>query len=382
MGRLAALRISVFYAAFFLTTGIQLPFWPVWLAGRGLGAGEIGALLAMSQWIKVAANPLLGVFADRVRDRHRFMVLLGAVTVGGYLLCVPARGFAALILPTLIVAAASTAMLPLADATALAAASDHRFQYGRVRLWGTIAFIVATVLGGRALMGRSSETVLYLLLGAMSLAAASCALLPRTASPARVTPRPSWRALLTRPNVTVLVAAMLIQSSHAVYYGFGTLYWQRLGFSDATIAWLWAEGAIVEVLLFLGGGRWVERWGAATFLALGGAGGVMRWMLTAYVTTVPAFIAIQPLHALTFAAAHLGAMHHIGATVPREQAGTAQSFYAAMVSGLGLGLASLAAGWLYAAWGGNAYIAMAVMAGLGGLLAARLPVGSRHLQRR
>jgi MFS transporter, PPP family, 3-phenylpropionic acid transporter len=71
---------------------------------------------------------------------------------------------------------------------------------------------------------------------------------------------------------------------------------------------------------------------------------------------------------LTFAAAHLGAMQYISHAVPREQAGTAQSIYAAMVSGLGLGLASLMAGWLYGAWGPGAYLAMAAMAALGGVL--------------
>jgi PPP family 3-phenylpropionic acid transporter len=371
-GRGAAIRLSLFYAAFFLVTGVQLPFWPVWLSGRGLGAAEIGLLIALSQWIKIGANPVLGFLADRLGDRRRFVAILGWITVGGYVLCVPAHGFAALVLPALIVASASTAMLPLADATALAAAADYRFQYGRVRLWGTIAFIVATVVGGRLLTGRSSETVLTMLLVAMTLAAASCSALPRTTVMSRPTGYSSWRNLLTRENATALGAAMLIQSSHAVYYGFGTLYWQKLGFSDSVIAWLWAEGAIVEVLLFLVGGRWVERWGAASFLALGGAGGFVRWTLTAGVTSLPAFIALQPLHALTFAAAHLGAMHYISRAVPREQSGTAQSLYAAVVSGLGLGLASLAAGWLYGAWGAGAYLAMAAMAALGGVLGLRV----------
>ena len=65
----AAFRLSLFYAGYFLGTGVSLPFWPVWLAGRGLGAPEIGALYALSQWLGVAANPVLGLLADRVRDR-------------------------------------------------------------------------------------------------------------------------------------------------------------------------------------------------------------------------------------------------------------------------------------------------------------------------
>ena len=165
---------------------------------------------------------------------------------------------------------------------------------------------------------------------------------------------------------------MLVQSSHAVYYGFGTLYWQRLGFGDGTIAVLWAEGAVAEVLLFLVGGRYARRWGPGALLALGGAGGLVRWTATAWVSSLPALLLIQPLHALTFAAAHLGAMHYLGGAVPQGQAATAQSVYTAVAGGLGLGLASLLAGALYGAYGGNAYLAMAAMAAAGGMLATRI----------
>jgi PPP family 3-phenylpropionic acid transporter len=109
---------------------------------------------------------------------------------------------------------------------------------------------------------------------------------------------------------------------------------------------------------------------------------VVRWTLTAHVTSLPAFIALQPLHALSFAAAHLGAMHYIAHSVPRQQAGAAQSFYTAGVGGLGLGLASLVSGWLYGTWGGEAYLAMAAIAGLGALLVMGLGRDGGHLQRR
>ncbi|HLJ44279.1 MAG TPA: MFS transporter, partial [Candidatus Binataceae bacterium] len=87
---------------------------------------------------------------------------------------------------------------------------------------------------------------------------------------------------------------------------------------------------------------------------------------------------IQPLHALTFAAAHLGAMHYIARAAPREQAATAQSLYTAIVGGIGLGAGSLAAGALYGVWGGGTYGVMAAMAAAGGALALRLrrPAGA------
>ena len=367
-----ALRLSLFYVGFFLSTGVQLPFWPVWLAARGLDAGEIGALLAISQWVRVAANPLLGSLADRAADRRRFMVLLGALCVAGYLLCLPAHGFAALILPSALGAAAAAALLPLADVMALAAAAEGRLDYGRVRLWGTIAFIVATLAVGRILAGRSSDIVLYLLLATTTLTTLACMLLPRVAAHPLAPSAMSWRSLATSRNLIFLTAATLIQASHAVYYGFGTLYWQRIGISDAVIAGLWAEGAVAEVVLFYCGARLLRRLGPLALLALGGAGGLLRWSATAFVTSVPPLVALQPLHALSFAAAHLGAMHYLAREIAPSQAGTAQSLYTATVSGIGFGLAALMAGALYGRVGGAAYLAMAAMAGVGGVMALGL----------
>ena len=63
-GRMAG-RLGMFYAASFLVVGIQLPFWPVWLAGRGLDVHEIALVFAAAIWAKVIATPLLGALADR-----------------------------------------------------------------------------------------------------------------------------------------------------------------------------------------------------------------------------------------------------------------------------------------------------------------------------
>ena len=76
-----ALRLSAFYAAMFLVTGIQLPFWPVWLASRGLTSGEIGVLLAAAIWVKVLATPAIGTLADKTGGRS---VLMGALVALGY----------------------------------------------------------------------------------------------------------------------------------------------------------------------------------------------------------------------------------------------------------------------------------------------------------
>jgi MFS transporter, PPP family, 3-phenylpropionic acid transporter len=173
-----------------------------------------------------------------------------------------------------------------------------------------------------------------------------------------------------------VAAASALQASHQVYYGFGTLYWRSLGFSDLTIGFLWAEGVLAEILLFWQGQRFVARFGPVGLMVLGGVAGILRWSLAGVLSWLPFIVALQLLHALTFGASHLGAMHFLSRTMPLSAAASAQSIYAAVSSGLGSGLVMVAAGALYQDYGGGAYLFMTLLsaAGLLGAIRLRRPV--------
>jgi len=355
----AALRLAFFYAAMFSLTGVQLPFWPAWFAGRGLSAAEIGILLAVAQWLKLAVNPLAGIAADRSAAPRRVMLVLSLGAVAGFVLLPAAHGFALLLPLGALTACCLSPLSPLGDHVALAAASAGRLDYGRVRLWGSLGFIAATLLAAAAM-----------------LVLAACTVMPAERSAPAAAHTGAWRTLMRPSFALFLAAAALIQGSHAVYYGFGTLYWRRLGIADDRIALLWAEGVVAEIVLFYWGAPLLRRLGPEKLLALGGGAGLLRWAATGFATTLPALVPLQLLHAFTFGAAHLGAMHHLARRLPPAQAATAQALYATVVGGLGQGLLMLLAGGLYGAVGGSAYFAMAAVAAIGAGLALLLATKS------
>ncbi len=361
-----AVRLALFYAAAFFLVGISLPFWPVWLTGRGLSAGEIGLVLAVAQCVKVVVNPLAGLIADRSDRRRAVMIGLAAINLGGFLLFVPARGWWPLLLINALTTAAASALLPLGETLALGIAYAHRLDYGRIRLWGSVSFIVAALAAGAVVGAGSSEIILGLLIGAAALNLLACLQLPApVAAPSRLV-RTDWRRLLfDRRQILFLLAATAIQASHSVYYGFGTLHWRALGYSTRTIGLLWAEGVIAEIVLFATGATLLARLGPARLLVLAGAAGVLRWSLMAGAASLPLLLFAQALHALTFGAAHLGAMHFMARSLPAEWSATGQSLYAAIVSGIGFGLVMAASGELYGAFGAGSYLVMAALAGFG-----------------
>jgi PPP family 3-phenylpropionic acid transporter len=361
-----ALRLSAFYAATFLVTGIQLPFWPVWLASRGLTAREIGVLLAAAIWVKVVATPAIGALADKTRGRHVLMGALAAAALAAYVGLLSAGSFWLLILLNLVALTAQSALMPLGDTITLGAVRSEGLDYGRIRLWGSVSFIVASIASGAALASSSGERVLPLVLGASVLVLLACLYVPSirpVEGGARIA---GIGAVAGDPRFWVFIlAASALQASHQVYYGFGTLYWRSLDFSDPTIGWLWAEGVLAEILLFWQGRRLLARLGPIGLMVLGGIAGILRWSLAGALTWLPFIAAIQLLHAFTFGASHLGAMHFLSRTVPPSAAAGAQSLYAALSSGLGSGLVMVIAGALYSNFGGGAYSFLAVLSAAG-----------------
>jgi MFS transporter, PPP family, 3-phenylpropionic acid transporter len=366
-------RFAFFYGAVFASVGVHLPYWPVWLEAQGLSAAEIGILLAASFWPRIVTNLVLPLQADRLGERRRPMILLASVTFAGLVLFGLADRFWAFLALSVIVGASWASILPLGEALVLQNTRERGIDYGRVRLWGSIAFILAAAGGGLWVEQSGPAPVLAILLGTIALLVAACSLMPEVRVDGVRHGPPSLGRLLRVPGVLVFTAAAgLIQVSHAVYYGFATLHWRAAGHGEALIGWLWAEGVIAEVVFFAVAGTVLRKIGALPLLALSGALAALRWSMTALGTDLALLIPAQALHAASFGAAHLAAMHHLRDTVPPELQASAQGFYSAIGIALPFSLLTPLAGWMYGAFEGRAFWPMAALALIGAALAWRI----------
>lgn len=371
-----ARRMALFYTASFLVVGIQTPFWPVWLAGRGFGPQQISLIFAAAIWARVVATPALGALADRLGRRRAVMLALATVSLGAYAGMWSVAGFGVVLALNLVADTAQSALMPLGDAATLAAVRNEGADYGRIRVWGSISFIV-TAAGSGLLLATAmpsevgGNAILVLMLAAAAVLLVACCAVPQALGARGGAAR--WAGLLRlaadRRFWLFTATAAALQSSHQLFYGFGTLYWRSLGFSDAVIGGLWAEGVVAEIVLFWFGGPLAARLGPLGLMALSGGAGIVRWSLMGLAPGLGAAALLQLLHAFTFGANHLGAMYFMARTVPPATAASAQSLYAGLSNGIGSGLVMLAAGRLYAEFGGEAYLFMAMLsaAGLAGV---------------
>ena len=364
-----ALRLASFYAALYLTLGVQLPFLPLWLAAKGLDAGAIGIVLSVPMVVRVAAILLVTRSADRHDALRAAMVIASALALIGYGAMGLAQGVAAITIAFALASVFYAPLMPLSDAYALRGLAALGRAYGPVRLWGSAAFIAGSLGAGLLLDVLPARDLIWLVVAALAItAAAACALSPLASHASRPADRMSSARDLLRDKalLAAAAAASLIQASHAVYYGFSALGWEKEGLDGGAIGALWALAVLAEIALFAVSGRLPLA--PTTLIMLGAAGAVIRWGAMAFDPPPALLPPLQCLHALSFGATHLGTVGFIARAAPADFGATAQG-YLAVALGLVMAAAMGISGVLYARWGSLAYGAMAAVAAAGGLFA-------------
>ena len=330
--------LGFLYAAVFLVGGCYLPYLPVWL-----------------HW------------------RRPILIALAWSSLASFVLLWASDGFWQMLAASLLLAASWTTILPLVETVAVSGIRRGAPDYGKVRLWGSLSFIVAS-LGSGLIIGRlGSQAVLPLLIGGAALMVVgapsrTAGARPGVAHPVSAPALKPFRRLQASPRAAISAVSArseLIQSSHAVYYSFGSLNWRAQGISDGMIGVLWSVGVLTEVALFAVSGRIIALCGTARLLMFAGIAAVFRWGFMAIDPPLWATALLQTLHAMSFGAAHIAAIHFLTHAVPEDRAATAQGLYAAFVAGLVLGAVTIASGPLYRMFAGEAYAAMALLALLG-----------------
>ncbi len=370
-------RIAAMFAAMFFITGISTPFLPVWFASRGFSVAEIGLLSTLPQLARSLVAPGIGFEADRNHSHRQLVLVLTAVGLAAWLALSQASGFTLALAAMLLVALGNTAS-PLVETIAMAGVRTHGYDYGRMRLWGSAAFVVANVLAGSMFSRFGAGAIISLLIAGAVIACALSVLMPsmtqhddpygrRTGeAPARRKPltMADARDLLRVPNMKLmLLAAGTVQGAHGMFYAYGTLHWQSQGFNPSWFGALWAFGLITEIALFWWSKEALRRIGASELMIFGAGLSVFRWIVMGFDPNLLVLMPLQICHGLTFGASHLGAMHVLTRIAPVDRAATAQALYA-LVSTLGIVTATAISARLYPLAGAHAYFAMAVMAAI------------------
>lgn len=363
-------RLSLAQASSGMISGIFLPFYGTWLAWRGLSPVHIAWIMSAGYLLRGILGPASGIIADARNDRREAMLALYILMFAGYsLMAVADRHFVVAIAAV----AATTAMgsvTPLLESVCVRLAVPLGFQYGRVRLWASSAFVFMSIAGGifYAYFGAGIVAPLMGVFSAICLVATL--LLPppppekhrsELLSALRRTLVETLELLRAKVFLVFLLAASLVQASHAVYYSYAGLHWQHLGYSAALIGTLFPLGVIAEIAALLFAHRLVRLFKPVRLIQLGACAVILRWTILAFDPPLAIVILTQFLHGGTFALGHIGAMYFMQRTIPPRLAATAQSLYFVCNTGIVIGLATYASGRMFPALEGHTYLLMSAM---------------------
>jgi PPP family 3-phenylpropionic acid transporter len=375
----ALLRFVVLYALMYGAYGVSSPFMPAFFERRGLSPEQLGVLFGTATAIRLISGPVCGRLADFTGALRGLLAMCAALAAVVAVSLLAVAGFPALLVVSLVHAAALAPTTTLADALAVGASAPRpagtRFEYGWVRGTGSAVFVLGTLVSGQIVGAWGLESILVLQAAQLALAACAALLIPApTPRPAEArvepTPREGVVPLLRIAEFRrVMLIATLVLGSHAMHDTFAVIRWSDAGVSPGLVSVLWSESVLAEVLVFFLIGPWlVKRLGVSRVMALAATAGLVRWIVVASTTAVTALALVQPLHGLTFAALHLACMRVIAAVVPSGFAATAQAMYA-LGAGAATAVLTLASGHLYARLGGQAFVVMALLCAAAALLA-------------
>ena len=372
-------RLAAFYFFFFAVVGGLAPYWGAYLRSLGFSASAIGELIAVLYATKIIAPNIWGWLADRSRRRMtmvRFACVAAASSFAGMLL---GQGYGWLAFLMALFGFFWNAALPQFEANTMnhLGAQDHR--YSRIRLWGSIGFIVSVTLLGELTDRVGLRVVPWALLFLLIGLAVAGMFAPSAPEQAHDDTHEPFRRVLLRPNVLgFLAACYLLQASHGPFYVFYSIYLADHGYRGAAIGALWAVGVLAEIMVFLRMHRWLPRFGPRRLMTLALMVAVVRWTL---VGTFPDSVLLQGLaqilHAGTFGVYHAVAISLINRFFTGPNQGRGQALYSSLTFGAGVASGSLASGYLWSNLGAaTTWYAAAAVAAAGAVLASRsLPQG-------
>lgn len=352
---------GLLYSAF----GAASPFLPALLSSRGIAYEQIGLVLGVATGVRLISAPIAGRIADRSRSLRLTLAMCttaAAAVAVGYLGVSDLLG---IVVVSLLHALALAPTTNLTDALAITASKRRAFEYGWVRGAGSAAFIAASVVGGFA-VSRFGLDVTVILQAGLLLAATVAIRLAEPINYTNVEQKASRSSLLDLAQnpvfMRIVAVSALVLGSHALHDTFSVIRWINAGISPQTVSLLWSLAVGAEVVVFFLVGPWLlERVGPGYAIGIAAGVGALRWLVSALTLEVGAIAFIQPFHGITFALLHLACMRLLALHVPLQLAATAQAIYGTVGVGVATALMTGASGWMYATFGGQAFLIMSVL---------------------
>ena len=346
-------RLSGVYFVYFAIVGALFPYWGLYLEEYGYNPRDIGILTAIPLVTRIVAPNLWGWLADST-NKPLLLIRLGAFGGAfGFMGVQFHQGFWFLALAILFYSFFWNAVLAQYEVVTLRYLGDYPFKYSRIRLWGSIGFIVAVIALGVIFdyVAFSWLTPVVLVLMWL-LFACSCSLPALPPSNSEIETGQFFKRLRRPTFLLVFFILFLLQFSHGTYYTFYSIYLKSYDYSNFVIGLLWSLGVVAEIVLFFYMPKILHSVSLFVLLSSNSLITAVRWWLIGtFPESLPVLLFAQLLHAASFGAIHAFAIEYIRRNFTQSEQSHGHAFYSAIGFGVGGALGAYVSGeiWLFSA---------------------------------
>lgn len=362
-------RLSRFYFSYYFFVGAFVPYWGLYLQSEHFSAADIGILMSLFQISRIFAPNFWGWLADHTGKRAQWIRLTAFLGLCGFTAVFWAHNFLWLFFVMAALSLFTSSTLPLAESLTLAHLATTNGHYSRIRMWGSLGFIVASLILGFMIDVAGIQSLLwFLLLVQMTLFLLSYTL-PDPKVVAHEHDHFSIWQVIKQPNViALLVGCSLMVTAHGVLYNFYSIYLSAHGYSKGVIGLLWSVGVVCEIGIFMLMPKIMQRFSLKAILQISLLLAVIRFSLIGMVAdNIWLLVLAQSLHAATFGSFHAASVEVITQFFNGRHQAKGQAIYNSVAYGIGGTIGGVAGGYALQYLGGQQTFMLAAIFPLLGL---------------
>jgi PPP family 3-phenylpropionic acid transporter len=365
-------RAAAFHFTVYASGATAAISFGIWMTQKGIEPGQIGIINAVPVFLMLLINLFVGRMADKASDWKQMIVILALISGGASIGLFFVHDFWGILLIWTMFNVPSGSIAPLVDAATLRLTQRNGTDFGTVRAWGTVGYVVCTATAGIcvAVFGEAAFVPLFVFMSLLRTALAWQ--LPRFRAPekeptlAAINPRAGRLRETLKPwFVLPLLAFGLIQAAHAILGSFAALEWKQQGIPDIAFGPLFATAAAAEAAMMFAWKRVGFKISARHMILAAALVTVFRWAVMAFSPPLFVLFILQAMHAITYAIGYFGTVHFIANWTSEEIAAEAQSFAFVLQQGITV-VVLLGFGWLVGFAHEKSFLAMSGL----GILAA------------
>ena len=362
-------RLSAYYFSYFAFIGVFAPYFALYLQSLSFSPWDISVLMSQMQLMRLFAPYLWGALADRLDKRLQIVRLTSVIALIAFVMFFFIRHFAPALVVMSVFSLFWAAALPLVEALTFDHLRENSARYSRIRLWGSIGFIVAVLATGAILEHLPLSNLLWVGVASLVLILFCAFVMPGAGVHHPVNEPPPVGEILRQPRVRALFAACFAMfAAHGTLNIFYAIFLSDYGYSTLVVGGLWTLGVLVEIVVFFFMPRLMRRYSLRFILLVSLAAAVARFAMIGWGVAYPAALVMtQLLHGLTFGAFHAAAIAAVNGWFPGRARARGQALYSSLTFGAGGLAGGLISGWAWGRIGGELTFALSSVYALIGL---------------